>query len=106
MNTLSSGGYAPVGTGRTNWNNYQDALNCAYTTTNVPFQFTCTGWQVHYDYVTDYFPRFGKDENLWAGFISATQTTAATFEPVQLLGGFDAISASLTGLAAALLLAF
>jgi len=52
------------------------------------------------------FPRFGKDEKLWAMYIDASSTTAATSTQVSLEGGFSAIAASLTGLAAALLLAF
>ena len=75
MDSLKANGFAPVGYGRDNWNNYQDALNCAYTTTNVAYQFTCVGWQVHYDWNTHRFARYGKDEKLWFGFIDATQTT-------------------------------
>ena len=104
MNSLNAYGFAPVAVGY--YNNYQDSLNCAATTTNVAYQFTCTGWQVHYDATGPRYPRFGKDEKLWAGFIDAASTQAASFTEVSLEGGFNAIAAGLTGLAAAFLVAF
>ena len=61
---------------------------------------------MHHDEVGPRYPRFGKDEKLWAGFIDASSTQAASFTEVSLEGGFNAIAAGLTGLAAAFLVAF
>jgi len=63
--------------------NYMDAFNCAVTTANVYWKYTCIGWQVDWDPTpTDRYPRFGLSEKIWAGAIVSTDTTAATFEQV------------------------
>lgn len=86
--------------------NYMDALNCAVTTANVYWKYTCVGWQVDWDpRPTDRYPRFGLNEKLWAGAIDSTLTTEAVWTEVKLNGAFSSIVAGLAG-AAAMLMSF
>ena len=104
--TALTHGYTPISIANAGSNDYQDALHCAYTTTNVAYQFTCIGWQVDWRRVGPRYPRFGKDEKLWAGFIDATATTQFSSVEVSLEGSLLGLAAGLTGVAAAFLVAF
>ena len=84
-----------------------DAFNCAVTTANVYFKYTCVGWQVDWeDGVTDRYPRFGLNEKLWAVAIDASSTSRMVPERVELKEAFNAMFAGLTGVAAAMLMSF
>ena len=85
--------------------NYFDQMNCVQQTDN--FKFTCEGWQVDWKDgdETDGYSRYGLDETINGTFIDASSDTAATLTRVSFKGAAS-IAATITGIAAALMLSF
>ena len=86
--------------------NYFDQMNCVQQTD--AYKFTCEGWQVDWKDgdQTDGYSRYGLDETINGTFIDADSTTQATLTRVDFKGAVATIAATMTGIAAALMLSF
>ena len=81
-------------------------MNCVQQTD--AYKFTCEGWQVDWKDgdQTEGYPRFGLDETINGTFIDADSTDQATLTRVDFKGAVATIAATMTGIAAAMMLSF
>ena len=89
-----------------NYLNYFDQMNCVQQTD--AYKFTCEGWQVDWrdGDQTDGYPRFGLDETINGVFFDADSDTQAELTRIDFKGAVATIAATMTGVAAALMLSF